>query len=450
MSLWTWFFPTPEDRVRRARQQLAARDWAAARAEIEDVDTADAEQVRRAAEDGLASMNLDLALTCAKIGDEARVRHHLELAERFLTGDGEERVSPPSGDAALLARLRDVRRQIREERQTRDADLARAKSDREASSRSEGLVAQRMGGVVPDHLAPDDEERRQRLALVIENYPKDLRHDLEALGAGFADAIGSLDEGRPDLALQQLDRLPEHPLVCWEQAIAALGLGDPKRAITSLRRFATLANGHRAMGNEHSAVLLSELLARTGEIDAALSTLSDLRTREPKAGGVLFAQLLEARGRLPEAEAVLRDLVARAPTEARLAMLLARVRVAGGHRVEAMAALERQLSACCSTPGRCGSPVDPQVQRDLATLYFEDRRDLPRARELADAAARAWGAQGPQAWEDGWMLALWAQDRGETDLEPRFERLWHALPLGDPRRDAVLQRIEAIGSTEAG
>lgn len=444
MSLWSWFFPSPADRVRRARELLAEGAWAAARAEVEDVELPDADLVRRSAEDGLASMNLDLALNCAKIGDEARVRHHLELAERFLSGEGEDRVIPPSTDAALMGRLREVRRTIREERQTRDTERARVKAEKDAASQDQGLVAQRMIGVVPDHLAPDDEERKQRLALVVENYPKDLRRDLDSLGAGFADAVAAMDDGRPDLALQSLDGLPEHPLVCWEQAIAALGLGDPKRAISALRRFAALANGHRAMGNEHSGVLLSELLARTGDVDGALSLLTEVRTREPKAGGVLFAQLLEARGRLGEAEAVLRDLVARAPSEPRLAMLLARVRIAGGHRVEAMSALEHQLAACCSTPGRCGTPPDPQVQRDLAVLYFEDRRDLPRARELADLAARAWGAQGPTAWEDNWMLALWAQDRGEKDLETRFERLWHALPLGDPRRDTVLHRIEAL------
>lgn len=443
MSLWSWFFPTPADRVNRARAALGDKSWAAARAEVEDIESPEADDIRRLAEDGLAAMNLDLAMAAAQVGDDNRVRHHLELAERFLSGDGEDRVIQPSTDEALKARLRDVRREVREQRSTRDAEAAKKRAEKAASQQDPGLVATRMGA--QGGLETADEAREARLALVLENYPKDLRRDLERLGGGFVSAIEAMDEGRPDLALQALDGLPEHPLVAWEGAVAALGLGDMTRAIRELRTFERLVGGHRAIGNEHSGALLAELLARTGEIDAALETLIAVRKRDPKVGGLLLAQLLEAKGRLPEAEGVLRELMSRDKTDARIASTLARVRVAGGHRVEAMAALEQQISACCSTPGKCGKPPDPQVQRDLAILYFEDRRDLPRARELADTVARSFGAQGPTTWEDHWMMTLWAQDRGEEGIADAFERLWHALQPGDPRRDMVLARLEALG-----
>ena len=138
--------------------------------------------------------------------------------------------------------------------------------------------------------------------------------------------------------------------------------------------------------------------------------------------------LLEATGELPEAETVLRQLVKDAPTLSPAYVALARVRVAGGHRQEAMQALEASLRNCACGTGSCGAqPPDVNAYRMLATLYLEDGVDRDRALELA-ATARDLVRQ-PQ-WGDLYLAALAARAQGAPEARQLIDRLVEVTPPG--------------------
>lgn len=439
MGLWRWLFPTPEDRIVRAREHVAKDRAELARLDLLDlVEAADrdpaaapwaaeAREVLHAAETELAKRNLVAAVNYASLHEDDKAQDCLDLAETFHHGGLEDQ-------------FRDVRRQMREIRESRSAEEERARAEQNAR-----LLAVDPLGVTggPSWLDPetpdvpeDAEELAQRLALLIEQYPEALRKTVPALGEPFARAVLALDEGQAEVALPILTELPDdQPLVWWERARTAHHFGDLKATAQALRSFAQYAGGHHAIGANHTGVYLAQVLAEAGDVQGGLRVLRDVRATRPDVGGFLFAQLLYASGALPESEAVLSALIRSHPGEPALYTMLARVRVAGQHRVEAMRALEACLEVTCCTPGKCGSKApDLETHRMLATLYLEDGVEVARGLELAGTA----GSLVRQvSWDDAYLAALAAKVAHQPTAADLARRLRALTPSGHPASDRV-------------
>ena len=433
MTLWSWFFPSPQDRVAAARKDLEAGRAASARDRILDLDLPEATEVLHAAENQLAMDNLSAALQYCRVGDDQRVHQHLELAEQFHHG-------------GLDDRFREVRRELRGIRADRDLELERAREEKRIKQMQVDPLGLTGGASLLDPEVPTDlydadrMELEARVGLLIENYPEPLRETLPTLGAGFTRAVLDLDEGRADKALQALLTLDdEAALVNWERARAAHALGDPAAAARAVRRFAERAGGHFPMGRLHSGVFLAQLTTEAGDLPGALRTLRSVRQDDPDVGGFLYAQLLQANGKLPEAETVLAKMIKAHPRTMALYKLMAQVRLQGGHRVAAMQVLEAGLGAQCCTPGKCGyQPPDREMMRTLATLYFEDGIQTPRALELAEQVAALTENVG---WEEAYLHALALRAEGDPQGNAIALRLHERTGESDPRRARLVQHL---------
>ncbi|MEM6928741.1 MAG: hypothetical protein AAF602_17515, partial [Myxococcota bacterium] len=229
MGLLSWLFPTPEDRVARARRMLDEGRPDEARLELLEVDHPDAPELLARSHHELARKNLQAAVEYGRAGDDSRVEIHLELADQFHQGGLEDE-------------FRETRRQLRTYREERR--LASEQEKRQAE-------AELMKLDVPDQfdhgahsLVPpvDDAERAEieaRIALLVENYPDALEESVRELGPDFVTAVLELENGNPHEALSALLDLPDkQPLVQWERARAAHALGDPSSAATAARAFA--------------------------------------------------------------------------------------------------------------------------------------------------------------------------------------------------------------------
>lgn len=435
MGWLSWIFPSPDDRVASARKMMASQRWAEARLEVLELEHPEAADLITACETELARMNLDEAIIWARAGDEGRMAQHLELAEQFHHGGLEER-------------FREARRAMREARAERNEAQRRAQEAEAARQMSVDPLGLSGGPnwldrpAPSDLLDPDDEEAAVRLALVVESYDASLRASVGALGPAFARAILDLEDGRPDLAVQGLLTLPDDvAVVRYERARAAYTMGDPASAVRELQAFAGLTHAHLDMGRYHTGIFLALCHAEAGRPQEGLRVLRGLRATSPKLGGALFAQLLEACGELEEAERVLVDLIRSHPKDNGLYKLLARVRVGGGMRREAMAALESAIAACDCTPGRCGSQKpDLGVIRGLALLYLEDGVETKRALELA---GQAQGLVGEPTWEDAYLVALAARVGRSPEAGRLAEALWEHTPPGDARHARLTQHLPA-------
>lgn len=446
MGLLSWLFPSPEDRVVRARKALAAGHFRQARDDVDGVEAPGAEDVRREANNGLVRLNLAAAVACAEGGGDERIADHLALAESLHAGGLEDA-------------FRDARRQIREvrERRTREAkqraiEQARLADDDPIGLTGQGLLRDTRSGPTVE---ADDHETAARLALIVENYPASLRDRAAALGRPFLDAVLQYEDGRPDLAWEALRALPDaEPLVQYERARCAYTGGQDPVAIECLEAFAATGGGHHPFGNEHSGALLGLLYARNGLFERSLGVLRPLRPSAPGAVNVLLAQVLLAVHRnakavggpvgtslLDEADSALGELLARSSKSTELWGLLADVRVEAGRRLPAMQALESSLASHCDAPGKCGyKPPDPAVQRRLATLYLEDGVEVARGLELADAAL---AKVDQPAWDDLYLDALSARTRGDAAADEAARALLQQTPADDPRREQIKRQFPA-------
>lgn len=417
MGLWSWLFPGPEDRIRSARAALAAGRPDHARLDVQGLEHPDAAGILVEAETALAKLNLEAAIMAGRAGDDVRAGECLELADSFHHGGLDEQ-------------FRATRAELREIRAGRDAAKAKAAQLAVPVDADDGTFDE------------EAEELAQRLALHFEGYPAPLRPDAARLGAPFAEAVLAAGGGDWPTAWTKLQALSDQePLVAWERARAARELRDLPTAVAQLRRFAELAGGHHEVGGEHSAVWLASLLADQRDGQGALRVLRELSqsgAKVPPAASFLQARLLAAAGELPAAEQLLRGLVAAHPKEQVLYTTLARVRLQGGHRVEAMRALEASMEACCSSPGKCGDrPPDLETHRLLATLYLEDGLETGRALELAGTAA---GLVQQPTWDDAYLGALAAKAQGRTDALELARRLRDHTPAGSP----MAARVERL------
>ncbi len=434
MGLLSYFFPSPADRIAKAKEDLKSGRASLARDRVLDLEEAEAIEVLHEAENLLALDNLQAALQYCRLGDDQRVHQHLELADQFHHGGLEES-------------FKAARRELRSIRADRDADEQKRKEDQRVKQMQVDPLGLTGGASLLDPEIPDDMydadrlELEARLGLLIENYPEQLRETVTELGAKFTRAVLDLDEGRADKALTALMLLDDHAaLVNWERARAAHALGDPKAAARAVRRFAENAGGHLQMGRLHSGVFLAQLTTESGDRAGALRILRSVRADDPKAGGFLFAQLLEATGELAECETVLARMIKEHPRTMPLYKLLTRIRLKGGHRTAAMQVLEAGLGSTCCTPGKCGyQPPDQDMIRTLATLYLEDGLQTERALELAEQSASL--TEGPATWEDAYLHALVLRANNHPDGPAVIARLHEKTGADDPRRQRLTEHF---------
>ena len=436
MGLFDLFRPSTEKRIEKAQRALAEDDPALARDYLEGLpDDPVVTDVRKQAFDLLVTRNLEAAVSWAEAGDEERVRVHLELADEHHLGgrDADFRETRRA--------LRELREAARLEEEARQKAIASKLMDIDPLGMNGGSAALLAPGVEDEVLGDDAEEMRARLALVVENYPAELRGSVAELGREFAQSILDLEEGRPDLALQNLVTLDDQAaLVRWERARCAHMLGDNKAAARELRAFANLAGGHQNMGRQHSGILLAQAMAEGGDPHGALRVMRDLRARDPKLGGYMFAQLLFATDQLGEADQILRHLTQQHPLEAAFYKLLAMVRIKGDDRVAAMRALEQGLHQNHCASGTCSArPADPQVKRMLATLYLEDGMETKRALQLLAEAP----VEGGPSWDDLYVQALAAKRNDPSTLPGLIETLQRHTPDDDPRAERLQRYLVA-------
>jgi hypothetical protein len=436
MGLLSWLFPSPEQKLEGARRALIAGRFAEARDTALELDIPGAADLVVQAEEALAQLNLAHAVSWAEAGDDDRVKTHLELARQFAK-------------EGMETSFADARRQIQTTRERREkiaAEEARRAADRmlDIDLRfRDGQSEEAMP--IPEGMdEAEAEELKARLAILFDGYPEPLRRGMFALGPTFAQAVLDLDEGRAEPALQALIALPDDaPLVLHERARAADALGDPAAAARAWQTFAKVAGGHHPIGAHHTAVLLAQAQAASGDLDGAFQTLTEARKADPDLGSGLYASLLEARGDLAGAERLLRAMLQKYGAQPSLYLAIARVRLRGNHRVEAMQALETSLRQSNCKPGTCGAkPPDLATHRLLAMLYLEDGIETPRALELADTARQL--VQQP-IWDDLYLAALVARHEGSGDLLVLASRLHEVTPAGDPRR-SKLERYLPLAS----
>lgn len=407
MSLWSWFFPSPEDRLRKAQRMMDRGRTAEARLELLDNPLPEAVTLLHQAENRLAELNLEEAHRRSESGDDVGASDHLELADRFHHGGLEEA-------------FRQTRRDLRAHRLERREQAERAQAAKEAQMLATAPDAPSERYWPEDEDAPEGyagnrDELEARLALLIENYPKELRPSVRDLGARFARSVLEIDDGRPEAALKELRSLPaDQPLVRWERARAAHALGEPRAARSELLELRELTGSYLVFGTRDSGSFLAQCTAESGDLAGALDVIRATRKQLPKHGSVIFAQLLVANEAYEEGERVLVKLCKAHPRQAIFFLLLAQVRVKTDHKLKAMQALEAYLSNTHCSPGTCGyQPPSLAVIRTLAILYLEDGSDLMRGLELAEQARAL--VEKPN-WEDLYLSALAAKHEQPSDL----------------------------------
>lgn len=415
MGLLSWLFPSlysPEALVAKARALLERREFNDVRRTLDGVDHPDAEALRAEALRGLVQLNLDEAMGHLNAGNEEAAAEHLELARSF---------------GATTSSLRELRREARRLREERA----------QPPEVVEPILPE--GNDPVWSLPPDDP--RLRYAAIVETYPEALRERFLALGPDFALAVLRIEEGAPAEALEALRPFAvRDPVARFERARAALAVGDLGQALEELSAFGARV-GHHRIGNLHTAALTADLQARAGRGDAALTTIEGALANTPTDVELahLRGAILEGLGRLEDAEHVASDLAVRAPRAMPVWKLLARVRLRQDNRPGAADALERGLSTCCGSPGRCGNQaLDVDAARMLARLYLEDRAMPERAEELLrDLAAHV----REPGWDDAYLAALVARNREDPQLPAMARRLLEGMDPRDPRARLVQRNL---------
>mgnify|MGYP006078587787 CR=1 FL=1 len=439
MGLFSWLSPTPEKRIAKAQSLLDNKLYVKARDAAEGIDSEVAEEIRKSALRGLRDLNIREAIGLANALEFERAQEHLELAENFDQG----------GDNTLQEARGEVRR-LR-------TNAPAPKKKRSGSGGSNPFGGGGGGGVSegagadeipePDEnnlwsLPPDDP--RLAVAITLETYPAELREKLLALGGKFAGILALIDKGEPEAAVEQLTPyITDEPAVRIERSRAARAAGNLPLAGSDLATWGQ-EFGHKLVGTNHTANQLAHIYAEQGRLEDGLRVVIAQLNVEPgqKQLRGTMATLLEAVGRFSEADEVARKLVREVPSDLGLYRLMARCRIRGGKRVEAMQVLESSLKNNC-TSGNCGSqPFDVEAGRILARLYLEDRRDPKRATELMTLIKDNAKEMG---WFDQYLEALVERNSGAIDMDPTVEQLLVGVTEKDPRRVLVEQ---AFGSQQ--
>ncbi len=298
------------------------------------------------------------------------------------------------------------------------------------------------GGVSP---APSEPALRAREASRLSEEADDAR------------VAGDLARAR-ELDLLTLERAPRHAEVC--RRIAEIDLREGGRAEAAL---ATMVEAEHA---PDAGLLVGELLAEAGDVEAALASFARAGDAEPvpSLGARAFERAAELAGDHHEALELLDRAIARAPRLARLRWARMRRRLAAGRLEDAMADVEQLEAgargaqakytvwrragdawAAAGLHGEVGSGARGG-QLGAATTMFE--RALRYAPEASDAMAglgAALVAEGRAA--RGTALLARAVDRGRArGEEPNAAVVQLARALADSLGDlpAAIARVRSV------
>jgi hypothetical protein len=225
MGLLSWLFPSPADRVERARRLLDEGQPARARDEVEGVEGAEADAVRADARRGLMRLNLTLARQYAEGGG-------------FAPGRGAPQPSPKSTPSRAIWSS------------ARAAGWCVRPARRAANAPRPAPVRHKEGDDPIFSLPPDDP--RLRYALMLEGWPDALRLKVAELGPEFAQAAMLTDDGDPVQAVQRLSPFTERePAALFERAKALRALNHHSLAAQDLTEFARVVRPPDHRRGEH-------------------------------------------------------------------------------------------------------------------------------------------------------------------------------------------------------
>jgi Flp pilus assembly protein TadD len=295
------------------------------------------------------------------------------------------------------------------------------------------------------HLAPGERERLRALGYLT---PEDAEpaglgevggpdpKDGGAVLQDLALAQRAIDEGRPQEALERLDRLPgAGRSLALQRAAAALAAGRPERAEAEAR-----AALEAAPARTDARILLAQALAAQGradESDRSLAALPPDVAPEPwVALGAARAEL--AQGQSEAALLRLERARARHPRDLELPRAQAALLEAEGRLEAALAVREAALAL---------APQDAGALNDVAWTLVRLQRDADRANALALAAV-ARGGDRPELLD-----TLAAAQLARGDAAAALATIERALPgaRGATRDHLVELRAKARAAVaEAG
>jgi hypothetical protein len=408
----------PDQRVAKATRWLAQGRHNDVRLEMEDLDLPEARALHAQALHTLAKMNLDEAHARFAADDPDGAKESLDLAILFGANKDQVRV------------IRKAARQARKE--------ARLSAEADASAPPPPEGNDPLWSLPPD-------DPRLRFALAMEAYPDEIRPRMLELGRDFAEAVLSIEKD-PGGARTRLGAFVDaDPVARYERARAAIAAQQLPAAASDLATFAQEV-GHMRIGQNHTAVMHAQVLARLGRGEEALAMLDAELAKVAGRGDIALAgtrvSVLEAMGRLEEAEKSGSRLLRDASRDMGLIRLVARCRDGLGNRGGAAALLEDGLTRCCSSPGKCGNQAyDVPAARMLTRIYLEEGIEETRVQTLL-AELKRWRQQ--ETWEDGYISALCARNDGRPDDTERFRTaLAKDLPAKDPRHAWLDRHLSA-------
>ncbi|MBV69816.1 MAG: hypothetical protein CMH52_00575 [Myxococcales bacterium] len=86
MGIFSWLFPSTEDKINKARKLVSDGRYAEARLQLLDIDDDGARALLSQTQTELVKLNLHKAIQRARAGDSSQVDSHLALAEQFHDG----------------------------------------------------------------------------------------------------------------------------------------------------------------------------------------------------------------------------------------------------------------------------------------------------------------------------------------------------------------------------
>jgi arylsulfatase A-like enzyme/Tfp pilus assembly protein PilF len=272
-------------------------------------------------------------------------------------------------------------------RETRDLAAERAEEVRALDAELEALLARRSQPPLAAELDPKARAGLRELGYIVGAPavepdrlgrvggvdPKDQR----AILGGLAEAQALLHHGRREAALALLGGLGDGAAVAAQRAAAALGAGRMEEA----ERDARTALAAQPDREDVRLILAQALLSqgREAEADAELSRLRRDEIEGSPWAAVRRARSLERGGDATAALELLERAHSRNPQEVVVAVLLGVLLEDAGRLEEALAAREAALGVAPDSPG---------LRNDVAWTLALLGRDLERAMELAEAAAR--------------------------------------------------------------